>query len=106
AAIEGNGGDSGGLAALGNRLAGGLGGGDVGAGFQRAANLSAGGGDGGQRLAGHVVDQLRVNVLAAAIDRQPRTLGGAEDIGAHAMFAAVEAFLFFYVLVCHGDLGG
>src|SRR5258706_15430428 len=103
AAIEGNSGDSGGLAALGDGLAGGLGGGDVGAGLERAAHLGAGGGNGGQSPAGHVVDQLGVNVLSAAIDGQPGSLRGAENAVANAVFAAIEAFLFFYVFICHGS---
>src|SRR6185503_15297182 len=64
AAIEGDGGDTSGLAALGDRFAGGLGCGNVRAVLERATHFGAGGRDGGERSPGHVVDQLRVNVLA------------------------------------------
>src|SRR2546421_2006014 len=101
AAIESHGTDTGRFATLGDGFPGRFGGGDVGAVLERAANFGAGGGDGGQRAAGHVVDQLCVNVLAAAIDRQPRALLRAKNIRAHAEFATIQALLFFCVFVCH-----
>src|SRR6185312_13616557 len=46
---------------------------------------------GGQRLARAVVDHLRVDVTARAVDRQPRLAGGARpERGAHPTAAAFE----------------
>src|SRR5437764_5432362 len=44
--------------------------------------------DGGQGEPGHVVDELRLHALVRAEHGQPRPLGGAAHLGAHATAAA------------------
>src|SRR5205823_13126566 len=86
----------------GDRLADALGRGDIAAVFQvRAAGLGVAAADVRQRLAGVIVDQLGVNVLAAAEDAQPRTLGRAEESLAHAVLTTQQTLGLFLVFVSH-----
>src|SRR5487761_237968 len=52
-----------------------------------ALGLQADGGGGGQRAAAIVVDELRVDVIQAAEDRQSGALLRAADVNAHALVA-------------------
>src|SRR5439155_22585175 len=70
----------------------------------RAPQLGAGRGDRREGLAGVVVDELRVNVLVGAEDREARTPGVPEDTLAGAELTALESCRFEFVLVCHVEL--
>src|SRR5579883_1792224 len=71
--------------ALGHRLADSLRGLDVGAGLERPAHVLLHRGGGGDRLAFAVIDDLRIDVLRRAKDRQPWPLAG------HRLDAAADA---------------
>src|SRR5689334_2984135 len=94
------------IGALRDRLADDLRGGDVAAVLQlRAADVGDVAADHRQRLAGGVVDDLGVNVLAAAVDAEPRALGGAEQaVVAGAVLQPHEPNRFVLVLVRHDRL--
>src|SRR5580704_7239664 len=84
AAIEHNFGNSLSLGTFGDGFAHGLGCGDVSASAPLALLSTLGRMSRDQGFALEVVDQLYVNVIQRAIDVQPRTLGGAEDLLADA----------------------
>src|SRR5438552_7531698 len=67
----------------------------------RAAHVADGRSDGHQRLAGMIVDELRVNVLVGAKDAEPRALGRAENALARSESATLELRGFEFVFVCH-----
>jgi hypothetical protein len=82
-----------------------LGRGDVSTVLQiRAAHICNRAGDGGQCLAGEVVDQLRVNVLVGTKHAQARTLGRSEQLGSRAELPPLEPGCFEFVFVGHGRL--
>src|SRR5277367_5090885 len=104
AAIEGDQRNSSRLGALGDGGSDFLGGGQIAAVVQvAAAHFRGSARRGGERPAGKVVDQLRVNVLVAAEHRQPRTFRSSENTLANRVFAALEAFGVEFVFVCHTD---
>src|SRR5262249_20813150 len=83
--------DSLGGGALGDQLAHRFGGLDITAGFQVSAQRLVERRSRGQRGAAHVVDHLRVDVLARAVHGQPHPALGVEpDRPAHARFASVS----------------
>src|SRR4051812_620961 len=88
---------AGGFGLVGDRLPDLLGGGDIAAVLQVAAHviLRARGGD--QRLAVMIVDDLGVNMLAAAINRKARPLAVSQHLVADAVLAAGEPFGLFNV---------
>ena len=82
ATVEHDGVDALGLAALGHQLTHSTGGGLVAA---VALDLLIQGGGGDQGVAGHVVDDLSVDVLLAAEHVQTGTLGSAEHLGTDSL---------------------
>src|SRR5690242_946618 len=95
AAIEDDGGDAGGLGALGEELADGFRRFLVGAGLAAAQRLIEGRCR-GQRVAGDIVDDLRVDVPPRAEHREPRpALVGARETRAHAPPATFEKCIGF-----------
>ena len=79
--------------ALSDELADGSSGCRVGARLQRRAQIGVEGGGGRKRLAGHVVDDLYVDVLRRAMNRQARAaIGHRLDLTAHAVGATCKLF--------------
>src|SRR5229473_2284827 len=96
AAVEHDGGDAGGLGALGDELADGRRGGPVGALLQALAQALVDARRGRHGAAGGVVDHLRVDVLRRAEHRQPQPAAAVlGDARAHAPLTAAEQFLGF-----------
>src|SRR5262245_9553701 len=89
-AVEPDGGDAGGLGAIGDERADTLCGGDAATGAG-AAQIGLGRRGGGQRAAALVVDHLRRDVLVRAVDREARTLRRTVHVLAHAPVAADAA---------------
>src|SRR5262245_47477930 len=73
------------LGAAGDEAAHFLGGRDVAAALELALHVLVARGGGAERLAGVVVDHLRVDVGPAAVDGEPRPLLGAADLLADAL---------------------
>ena len=78
--------------ALADELAHELGGILVGAQLAGCTELGVERGSAADGLRVSVVDDLSVDVGVGAVHGEARTLGGAEDLGAHATLAALEAF--------------